>query len=53
MVDAGWAGFGSRDAKRIATIAREAGVTQIDYLVVTHFHADQQYGENIVRVLGG
>lgn len=29
-----------RDAKRILTAAQQAGVTKIDYLLTTHFHAD-------------
>ena len=40
LVDAGYAGFDGRDAGRIAAAAALAGVTQIDYLVVTHFHGD-------------
>ena len=31
---------GARDADRIAAAAKEAGVKQIDYLVVSHFHGD-------------
>ena len=30
----------ARDANRILAAARAAGVTRIDYLLVTHFHAD-------------
>ena len=30
----------ARDANRILAAARAAGVTQIDYLLITHFHAD-------------
>jgi beta-lactamase superfamily II metal-dependent hydrolase len=44
LVDAGWPGFDGRDADRIAAAARQAGVKQIDYLVVTHFHADHMGG---------
>ena len=40
LVDAGYAGFGNRDADRIAAAARAAGVKQIDYLVITHYHKD-------------
>ena len=40
LVDAGYAGFSGRDADRIVAAARAAGVTQIDYLVITHFHGD-------------
>ena len=44
LVDAGWPGLEYRDADRIAAVAREAGVTQIDYLLVTHFHTDHMGG---------
>ena len=38
LVDA--ANPGARDADRIAAAAKEAGIKQIDYLVITHFHGD-------------
>jgi glyoxylase-like metal-dependent hydrolase (beta-lactamase superfamily II) len=44
LVDTGWPGFDGRDADRIVAAARDAGVTQIDYLVITHFHADHVGG---------
>jgi competence protein ComEC len=44
LVDAGWAGFNGRDADRIAAAAKAAGVTKIDDLVITHFHADHVGG---------
>ena len=44
LVDTGWPGFDGRDANRIASVASHAGVTQIDYLVVTHFHTDHMGG---------
>src|SRR5262245_8567213 len=34
----------ARDANRILAAARAAGVTAIDYLIVTHFHADHDGG---------
>jgi competence protein ComEC len=50
LIDAGWASDGkgfnpgdphkARDANRIVAAARDAGVSQIDYLLVTHFHTD-------------
>ena len=42
LVDTGWAG--PRDAGRIASVAKMAGVTQIDYLVLTHYHGDHAGG---------
>jgi beta-lactamase superfamily II metal-dependent hydrolase len=44
LVDAGWPGFDGRDADRIAAAAKRAGVKQIDYLVVTHYHRDHVGG---------
>src|SRR5262245_20984969 len=55
LVDAGFPSTGTfqsqpgaaeqaRDARRIAAAAREAGVTRIDYLLVTHFYADHAGG---------
>jgi beta-lactamase superfamily II metal-dependent hydrolase len=50
LIDTGWAGDGSgfrpgdphraRDANRIVAAARDAGIAQIDYLLITHFHVD-------------
>lgn len=44
LVDTGWSGFSNRDADRIADAAKAAGVKQIDYLVITHFHTDHVGG---------
>jgi competence protein ComEC len=44
LVDTGWPGFGGRDADRIITVAKAAGVQQIDYLVITHYHRDHVGG---------
>jgi len=52
LIDTGWPGFGSRDANRIAAVAKHAGLTQIDYLVVTHFHIDHAGGvPNLVAAI--
>jgi beta-lactamase superfamily II metal-dependent hydrolase len=44
LVDTGWPGPNLRDANRIAAVAKHAGVKQIDYLVVTHYHDDHVGG---------
>jgi competence protein ComEC len=44
LIDTGWPGFDGRDADRIAATAKQAGVSQIDYLVVTHYHRDHVGG---------
>lgn len=44
LVDTGWGGNNFRDADRIAATARRAGVTKIDYVLITHFHADHVGG---------
>jgi competence protein ComEC len=44
LVDTGYGGFNRRDAERIAAAAKAAGVKRIDYLVITHFHADHVGG---------
>jgi competence protein ComEC len=43
LIDTGYAGDG-RDANRIVAAARDAGVKQIDYLMITHFHPDHDGG---------
>jgi beta-lactamase superfamily II metal-dependent hydrolase len=55
LIDAGFPGSGTmqskpgdprdaRDARRIVAAARDAGVTHIDYLLITHFHPDHVGG---------
>jgi len=44
LVDAGYSGNQGRDAQRIVAAAHAAGVKQIDYLVVTHYHKDHVGG---------
>lgn len=40
LVDAGWPGFDGRDATRIEKAMKQAGLTQIDHLIMTHYHVD-------------
>ena len=44
LIDTGYAGNHNRDALRIATAAKAAGIRQIDYLVITHYHGDHAGG---------
>ena len=44
LVDAGWPGFEGRDAERIMQAAKLAGIHRINYLLVTHYHADHVGG---------
>jgi len=43
LYDAGWEVDG-RDGRRIAAAAKQAGLKQIDYFVLSHFHADHAGG---------
>ena len=40
LIDTGWAGHNFRDADRILAAAKDAGLTRIDFVLITHFHAD-------------
>jgi beta-lactamase superfamily II metal-dependent hydrolase len=45
LMDAGWAGFDDRDARRIEQVVKkEAGLRRLDYLFVSHFHGDHAGG---------
>jgi competence protein ComEC len=44
LIDAGWPGKDSRDANRIVAAAKEAGISKIDYLLITHYHDDHVGG---------
>ena len=44
LVDTGWPGFDSRDAKRIKAALDKHGLTAIDHLVITHYHANHYGG---------
>jgi len=44
LIDSGWPGNQGRDADRIAAAAKEAGVSKIDFVLVTHFHKDHAGG---------
>src|SRR3984893_7333645 len=42
LVDTGFPG--TRDADRIASVVKQAGLTEINYLVITHYHGDHVGG---------
>jgi competence protein ComEC len=44
LVDTGYPGFNGRDADRIAAAVKQSGLSQIDYLVITHYHGDHVGG---------
>lgn len=44
LIDTGWPGDDGRDADRIVAAARKAGISKIDYVVITHFHNDHVGG---------
>lgn len=44
LVDTGWPGFNARDANRILAAAKKANLKKIDYVVISHHHADHVGG---------
>jgi competence protein ComEC len=44
LVDTGWPGFNARDANRIIAAAKLAKIKKIDYVVISHHHADHVGG---------
>ncbi len=44
LIDTGWPGNEGRDAERIVAAAKLAGVSKIDYVLITHFHMDHVGG---------
>jgi competence protein ComEC len=44
LIDTGWPGNDGRDADRIVAAAKKAGISKIDYIVITHYHADHVGG---------
>jgi beta-lactamase superfamily II metal-dependent hydrolase len=44
LIDTGWPGNEGRDADRILAAAHQAGLQQIDYVLITHYHRDHVGG---------
>src|SRR6201993_4609448 len=44
LIDTGWPGNNGRDADRIAAAAKDAKVSKIDFVLITHFHDDHVGG---------
>ena len=44
LMDAGWDRDDERDAKRIEAAMVDAGITEIDYFIASHFHGDHVGG---------
>jgi glucose/arabinose dehydrogenase/beta-lactamase superfamily II metal-dependent hydrolase len=40
LIDTGFPGFGDRDLNRILATIKQAGLSKLDYLLVTHHHLD-------------
>ena len=44
LIDTGWPGNDGRDADRIVSVARKAGLSRINYVLITHYHMDHAGG---------
>src|SRR5260221_1408730 len=44
LIDTGWPNNNFRDADRIVTAAKDAGITKLDYVLITHYHDDHVGG---------
>jgi len=50
LVDTGWPDNNGRDAERIQAAMKDAGITKIDHLLITHYHVDHVGGvPNLVQ----
>ena len=44
LIDAGWPNNNNRDADRIVAAGHDAGLTKIDFVLITHYHDDHVGG---------
>ena len=44
LIDTGWDDNDGRDAGRIVAAAKDAGIRRLDYVLLTHYHADHAGG---------
>jgi competence protein ComEC len=44
LIDTGWPGYEGRDADRIVAAAHQAGLKQLDFVLITHHHRDHVGG---------
>jgi competence protein ComEC len=44
LIDTGWPDNNNRDADRIVAAAKSAGISKLDFVLLTHYHADHTGG---------